>query len=69
MTYEIDEEKLQSVNKKDNVVITFVKKIDNFLDDVGKVLKTILIIVLVLSVIVFIGGSLLGILLFGWRQL
>ncbi len=38
-------------------------------ENLGNFIKEILILILVLSVVIFIGGALIGILLFGWRQL
>ena len=69
MTFEIDEEKLKSVENKQGFFARLIESIDNFFVNLGKIIKAILILILILSVLIFIGGAILGILLFGWRQL
>ena len=74
MAFEIDEEKLKSVEiKKSSDFYYTISEIAEFFISVFlgllKVIPKIIVSLIILGVVIFVGGAILGILLFGWRQL
>ncbi len=73
MTFEIDEDKIKAIQKPDSKIKESIAKFDDFISSfLSKIydsLKFLLILGVVLAVIIFVGGSFIGILKFGWNQL
>ena len=73
MTFEIDEEKLKSVDSKKSFIsskeFNFAGLFSSIFGGFLKIIITLLTISVVGGIIIFVGGAILGILLFGWRQL
>jgi hypothetical protein len=71
MTFEIDEEKLKLEHQKHERVETKLsgEKVFDFFETVWQIVLWILGSAVVIAGIIFVGGAILGIMLFGWRQL
>jgi len=73
MAFEIDEEKLKSVDTKKSFItkkeFDFAGFFLGIFAGFSKIIITFFTVLVVGGLIIFIGGAILGILLFGWRQL
>lgn len=73
MTFEIDEDKIKTIQKPDSKIKESLAKFDDsissLLSKIYDSLKFLLVLGMVLAVIIFVGGSIIGILKFGWNQL
>lgn len=73
MPFDIDEDKLKVIQKPDPKLKESLAKVDNsisdFLSKIYVFLKFLLILGVVLALIIFVGGSIIGFLKFGWNQL
>jgi hypothetical protein len=73
MPFDIDEEKIKAIHKPDSEfkksLLRFDDSISEFFSKVYFYLRLLIIVVIVLGLIIFIGGSIIGFLKFGWNQL
>lgn len=73
MAFEIDEDKIKVIQKPDSKLKGLLAKFDDsvseFLSRIYDFLKFLVILVVVLALVIFIGGSIIGFLKFGWNQL
>ena len=72
MAFEIDEDKIKAIQKPDSKIKESLVKVDDFISDffskIYDFLKFLLILGVVLALVIFIGGSIIGFLKFGWNQ-
>ncbi len=73
MAFEIDEDKIKAIQEPDRKIKESLVKVDdsisNFFSKIYDFLKFLLILGAVVALVIFIGGSIIGFLKFGWNQL